>query len=98
MPAERTSPEQQPTGSNVRARIIVAQNQLYLFESLRAHLAANKDVEVLFDRRLWERRQRAQTYDQDRRGSDRRRPMRIENDVRCRQYVIVRAQNETLLN
>jgi hypothetical protein len=98
MPAENTSPAAQPTRTSVRARVIVAQDQPCLFRSLRVHLAANEDIEVLFDRRLWERRQQVQTYDSDRRGSDRRQPMRIENDVRYRKYVIVRAQHGSHLN
>ena len=98
MPAENSSPEAQLTRTSVRARVIVAQDQPCLYRTLRVHLAANEDIEVLLDRRLWERRQRVQTYDPDRRASDRRRPMRIENDVRYRQYVIVRAQHGSHLN
>ena len=77
----------------IRALVVVTRNQPDLWQSLTRHLAANEDVQVLLDRRQGERRQRVQTYELDRRGLDRRRPPRIENDVCSRQYVIVRPQH-----
>ena len=94
MTIECTQREAQPTGHKVRGLIIVARDQPDLWRSLQEHIGAtNRDVEILLDRRLWERRQRFQRCEPDRRGSDRRRPPSIENDVRSRQFVIVRARN-----
>ena len=95
MPAGSGSLNGQPTGM-IRALVIVARGQLDLWQSLTRHFAANEDVQVLLDRRLGERRQRFQPYELDRRGPDRRRPPSIENDVRSRQYVIVRPQQRTI--
>ena len=89
MPAESASPEPQSTGSRVCGRIIVARDQPYLWQSLREHFAASRDVEVVLDRRLWERRQRIQTYEPEQRRGDRRQPLTIENDLRRRSFLIV---------
>ena len=89
MPGESTLPEAQSTGSRVRGRIIVARDQPYLWQSLREHFAANGDVEILLDRRLWERRQRIQTCEPEQRQADRRQPQTIENDLRRRSFLIV---------
>jgi len=89
MLAESESPKAQPT-EMIRVLIVVARDQPDLWQSLTRHFEANKDVQVLLDRRQGERRQRVQTYERDRRGPDRRRPPCIENDVSSRQYVIVR--------
>ncbi len=93
MPTENRSPEAPPTGRGLRSLIIVARDKPDLCLSLREHFAANEDVEVLLDRRLGERRQRAQRCEPDRRGPDRRRPPSIEHDFRSRQFVIVRPEH-----
>lgn len=89
MLTESRSPEAQPTGHRVRGLIIVARDQPDLWQSLREHFAANEDVELVLDRRLWERRQRIQRCEPDGRGPDRRRPLDLENDLRSRPFVIV---------
>jgi hypothetical protein len=96
MTAEDGSPGAQPTGM-LRALVVVARDQLDLWQALARHFSTNEDVHVLLDRRQWMRRQRVQTYALDRRGVDRRRPPSIENDVSYRQYVIARPQHGTLL-
>ncbi len=70
--------------------IIVARDQLDLWHALTQQLAAHEDVLILLDRRRRERRQSVRAYAPDRRGSDRRSMPRIEDDVRSRQYVLVR--------
>jgi hypothetical protein len=92
MAVESGSPKAQPTGI-IQALVVVARDQSDLWQSLTRHFAASEDVQVLLDRRQGERRQRLQTYEQDRRGPDRRRPPSTENDVCCRQYVIARPQH-----
>ena len=89
MPAEGAWPEAQSTGNRVRGRIIVARDQPYLWQSLIEHFAANRDVEVVLDRRLWERRQRIRTCEPGQRRADRRDPLTIENDLRRRSFLIV---------
>ncbi len=97
MPVEGGLPEPQPTGM-VRALVVVARDQPDLWQALVRRFSANEDVRVLLDRRLWERRQRLQTHELDRRGADRRRPPSIENNVSYRHYVIARPQHGTLLS
>jgi hypothetical protein len=92
MAFESGSPNVQSTGI-IRALVVVARDERDLWQSLTEHFSANEDVQVLLDRRQGERRQRVQTYERDRRGSDRRRPASIENDVCHRQYVIARPQH-----
>jgi hypothetical protein len=92
MPTESRSREAQPTGRRVRGLIIVARDQPDLWQSLREHFAANEDVTLVLDRRLWERRQRVQGCEPDRRGLDRRRPPSTEHDLRSRPFVIAGAK------
>lgn len=98
MPGEKTSPEVQPTGRGVRVLIIVARDQPDYLQSLRNYFAGDQDVEVVLDRRLWERRQWIRSYAPNRRGPDRRGQPRIESDPRARQLVIVRPPHWTHLS
>ncbi len=97
MPIQGWSPEAQPSGM-VRALVVVARDQTDLWHALTRRFSTSEDVRVLLDRRLWERRQRLQTHELDRRGADRRRPPSIENNVSYRHYVIARPQHGTLLS
>jgi hypothetical protein len=76
------------SGKEVRGRIIVARDQADLCEALSRCFARDEGVQVLFDRRRWERRQRIQTCEPDRRGMDRRRPTTAENDLRRRSFMV----------
>jgi hypothetical protein len=80
----------------VQTLIIVARDQPDLWQSLKEHFAANEEIEPILDRRRWERRQRIQGCEPDRRGPDRRHPLGIEHDLRARQFVIVRPKPERL--
>ena len=79
----------------LRSLIIVARDQPEVWKSLTNHFVGNEDVLVVLDRRQGERRQKAQTVARDRRGADRRREPRIENDLRSRHFVIARPENRT---
>ena len=87
------SAEAQPTERKVQTLIIVARDQPDLWQSLKEHFAANEEIEPILDRRRWERRQRIQRCEPDRRGPDRRRPPSIEHDFRSRQFVIARPKH-----
>jgi len=93
MLTQSRSPEAQPTGRRVRGVIIVARDQPDLWRCLREHFAANEDVTLVLDRRLWERRQRIQRCEPDRRGPDRRRLLNLENDLRSRPFLIVPSEH-----
>jgi hypothetical protein len=66
----------------------VARDQTDLWQALTRCFAADESVQVLFDRRNWERRQRIQMCEPERREADRRRPISIENDLRRRSFVV----------
>ncbi len=72
--------------------IIVARDQRNLWVTIQRQFAAYTRIQVLQDRRRSERRQRFQRYEPERRRVDRRRPLRIENDLSWRPYLIVRRQ------
>jgi hypothetical protein len=88
MSGEYPSPQGQLNGERVRGRIIVARDQPDLWQALTRCFVADESVQVLFDRRKWERRQRIQTCEPERRETDRRRPISMENDLRRRSFVV----------
>jgi len=81
---------------NVKGRIIVARDQTDLWDALVRCFARDTRVQVLFDRRKWERRQRIQTCDPDRRGADRRRPTTSENDLGRRSFLVAPHENKAV--
>ena len=90
MPETRSVLNVQPKGNIVRGLIIVARDQPELWRALTREFGQSQEIRVLLDRRLGERRKDDQFYAPDRRGMDRRSMRRIEDDVRSRQYVLVR--------
>ena len=88
MSVECRSPEAQLNGNGVRGRIIVARDQNDLWHALTRCFAMDKGVQVILDRRRWERRQRLQMCEPERRGLERRRPLSTENDLRQRSFVV----------
>jgi hypothetical protein len=80
----------QPKGNVVRGLIIVARDQRDLWRTLTQEFGQSQEIRILLDRRQGERRKENQFYAPDRRGTDRRSLPRIEDDVRSRQYVLVR--------
>ena len=88
-------PEKSSLGEKkVKGRIIVARDQADLWDALVRCFARDTRVQVLFDRRKWERRQRIQTCDPDRRSADRRRPTTSENDLGRRSFLVAPQENE----
>ncbi len=85
-----------PSAEKVRSLIIVARDQSELWHVLARELAGDPKVQVILDRRRWERRRRIQIFGLDQRGVDRRHPPRPEHDVLQRSFVIIRRQDETL--
>jgi len=81
-----TSKERPP----VRSLLIVARGQSALFEALWRDLADNPFIEVILDRRYWDRRQRDVYVAEDRRGKDRRISPSGEDDLSRRQYLLAR--------
>jgi len=77
-------------GAAIRGLIIVSRDQPALWQALRHEFGNSEDIRVILDRRKGERRQGDRDHTPDRRGTDRRSLPRIEDDVRSRQYVLVR--------
>jgi hypothetical protein len=90
MPEMRSALSVQPKGNMVRGLIIVARDQPDLWKTLTHEFGQCQEIRVLLDRRQGERRVNNQSYAPDRRGTDRRSLTRTEDDVRSRQYVLVR--------
>ena len=82
-----------PSPEKAHALIIVARDQPELWHALKKQFAGNAEVQVLQDRRRWERRQRLQRHESDQRAQDRRLPPRLEHDVHHRSFVIIRRQD-----
>ncbi|MBP1778961.1 MAG: hypothetical protein H6Q86_4972 [candidate division NC10 bacterium] len=90
MPETRSTLNVQPKSNIVRGLIIVARDQPDLWRTLMREFGQSQEIRVLLDRRQGERRKEDQSYVPDRRGVERRSLPRIEDDVRSRQYVLVR--------
>ena len=90
------SPNLPPSGQGVRGLIIVARDQPELWHHLTRHFAEHNEVWVLLDRRQWERRQRLQRYEPERRKADRRPPLSLHTDLRYRSFLLVPQRRETL--
>jgi hypothetical protein len=90
MPEMRSVLNAPPTRKIVRGLIIVARDQPELWRALTHEFGQSQEIRVLLDRRQGERRKADQAHTPDRRGTDRRSLPRIEDDVRSRQYVLVR--------
>jgi hypothetical protein len=81
--------ELRPSAGRTRHLIIVAQDHVDLWRTLKRHLVGDEGVEVILDRRKRPRRERTQTPPSDRRTADRRNPPRIEHSLHYRSFVIV---------
>ena len=73
----------------IRCLFIVARDQPDLSHHLRRDFAAEDGVQVLLDRRRGEQRQRNQPHEGERRQTDRRQPLSVDNDLRYRSFLIV---------
>lgn len=81
------TPTVRPT---VRGLLIVARDQVDLYESLQYAYGDSETITVLLDRRLAERRRAVQPMMAERRRGERRSPLSIADDLRFQQYVLVR--------
>ena len=96
MAAELGSGKSSLDKKKLRGRIIVARDQTDLWNALARCFATDNGVQVLFDRRRWERRQRIQRCDPDRRGADRRRPTTSENDLGRRSFMVAPHEDDAV--
>ena len=89
MADEGGSSKAQPIRNTVQCLIIVARDETALWQYMTRHYGEFKDVQVLHDRRQRERREQVQTYEPERRRTERRRPPTIDDDLRNQPFVIV---------
>jgi hypothetical protein len=74
----------------VRGFLIVARDQVDLYESLQYAYGDSETITILLDRRLAQRRRAVQPMMGERRRGERRSPLSIADDLRFQQYVLVR--------
>ncbi len=79
-----------PTPQLVRGLLIVARDQMDLYEALRDAYGGSGTITVLLDRRQGERRRNTEPTSDERRRTDRRSLLSITEDLRFQQYVLVR--------
>ena len=87
-PANQTSAED-PAGGF----IVVARNQHDLWQALTREFKHIPEIQVILDRRQTERRRLDLPVAQDRRAAQRRSLPHLEDDLRARQYVLVRPRH-----
>ena len=78
------------TGSAVPGLLIVARDQVEVYRALQEAFGESQKVTVILDRRCENRRRRGLAVPGDRRRMERRTLSHIEEDLRLRQYVLVR--------
>ena len=77
----------------VRSFIIVARDQQELWQALTREFKHIPEIQVFLDRRQGERRRAVVPVSQDRRAAQRRSLPHPEDDLRARQYVLVRPRH-----
>jgi hypothetical protein len=83
-----------PSGTDAtRSFIIVARDQQELWQALTREFKHIPEIQVFLDRRQGERRRAAVPVVQDRRAAQRRSLLHLEDDLRARQYVLVRPRH-----
>ena len=90
MPGTKSVLHAEPTGKTLRGLMIVARNQPDLWQTLTRAFGYSEGIRVFLDRRHGERRKEDRLHAPDRRGTERRNLLHIEDDLRARQYVLVR--------
>ena len=75
-----------------RRLVVVARNQVPLCGYLRQQFSGDSDVEVILDRRRWERRRQIQACEPERRRADRRRKPIRKEDLHAHGFAIIRRQ------
>lgn len=86
-PSTPRTPRARPT---VPGLLIVARDEVALYQALHRAFGGRGGIPVLRDRRQADRRQTVQPVPGDRRRAERRRPPRIEDDLQQRRYVVAR--------
>ncbi len=89
MPGDSRTRKAEPSVSRVWGLIIVARDQPDLWRYLVRQFEEHSEVRVLLDRRQWERRDRVQRCEPERRRADRRQPVNTSTDLRYRSFLIV---------
>lgn len=90
MPHERNAAGRPAANDTARSFIIVARDQHELWQALTREFKHIPEIRVFLDRRQAERRRVALPVTQDRRAAQRRNLAHLEDDLRARQYVLVR--------
>ena len=93
MPERTDATNQQAVPDAVRSLIIVAREQTDLWRALTDEFRNVAQIQVLLDRREAERRRVTKPVAQERRGVQRRSAPSLEEDLRARQYVLVRPRH-----
>jgi len=82
-----TPPSARPTA---RGLLIVARDQVDLYQALQYAYGDSEEIAVLVDRRRADRRRAVRPVPGERRRNERRCRPNIEHDLRFQQYVLVR--------
>lgn len=93
MPHETNAAGQPAVNDTARSFIIVARDQQDLWQALTREFKHIPEIQVFLDRRQGERRRAALPVAQDRRAAQRRNLAHLEDDLRARQYVLVRPRH-----
>lgn len=75
-----------------RYLLTVAREKPALFDYLRQAFAGEKEVQIVFDRRRGQRRQRAPASESGRRRADRRSPPTTEENLRAYGFSVFRRE------
>ena len=78
----------------LRYLFIVSREQPDLCDYLRHEFTEDREVEVITDRRVAQRRRQARPHAPDRRRADRRSPSTVEHDLRNLGFAIVKRSVE----
>lgn len=79
-----------PATAVPRGLLVVARNRPDLFEQLSWWFREIEGVQVIFDRRHADRRQRVERRERERRRGERRRRVGIEAELRAHGFVLIR--------
>ena len=78
-----------------RNLFVVSRRHPDLYEYLRERFASDPSVEVIFDRRLGQRRRSQEPHGAERRRSDRRRRPEVEAELQIRSHAIITIPDTT---
>ena len=90
MPSLKNTLRSPHAGQAVPGLLIVARDRPELYHALQQTVGENQEVAVILDRRRENRRQRELAVPGNRRRKERRSPPYIADDLRLREYVLVR--------